>query len=323
MCIYISLMLVKNKNPLYIVNVVFELIGAICRILFFLDPVNGWRLLTSESTSLITNVMIPWTTSNCLLTALYLHESMQMKSLKINTFISNKTQWIFYLSIAILIAPLVVVIVFIATPLFAQTRLPVALIYIISTGLVGIYYAITAGFVLKYLVTGTAGGKNADVKRRKNIKEVCIRFGVNTLCLFLFSAMLTMALLAPTPQMWGTGIFMLYLGLSVVAVSNVISLSILNNRGTGVNTAQKTAKTASSSKKTKTKTSSSQTRHNTTNTDNGDEDLEDGDGDDEDLDDGNGDGDEELLVGDGDGDGDLDVDSSNEGSSNDPIDDDD
>jgi len=65
-----------------------------------------------------------------------------------------------------------------------------------------------------------------------------------------------MSLTATTPQTWGTGIFMLYLGLSVVGCSNVVSLYLLNNKSQGVNTAGKTATVNMGTSSGKTNTSS-------------------------------------------------------------------
>jgi len=97
----------NNRNPIHLINIISEFLGATARLIYFTDPMGCYRILATQFNIAVFIFMFPFTLINCLLLALYFQDTLRSKDIKVFHFITPKTSWIFYslciLSILILI----------------------------------------------------------------------------------------------------------------------------------------------------------------------------------------------------------------------------
>jgi hypothetical protein len=239
---YIALIIGRqSRNYLYIVNIIFESIGAVARIIYFFDPMASYRLVDSQVNAALFIFMLPFGLMNCLLLALYLHESMHLKDVKVNTFITPKTQRLFYVFCAIIFLFMILIPILKATPIYDTFRL-VGVIFMACVAVaIGIFYSVTASAILNAL-------KQMQSKKSKR-RQAAGRFIATSVSLFLTAVVFIITRLPPARSPTGYYVFLTIFAccLTSVGLINIISLLLLNNKTKNVTTTKQTGTTVLSS----------------------------------------------------------------------------
>jgi len=127
-----------------IVGMVFELIGALFRVIANIDPAGCLRVLPTSYGNIFVIAGAAFTLIDCLLMALYLHETRTLKKMKVNTWITTKTQWVFYVICAIMFAISVITALARLTEAFDMINVIAILVLAVINICIGIFFGITS-----------------------------------------------------------------------------------------------------------------------------------------------------------------------------------
>jgi len=123
-----------------IVGMVFELIGALFRVIANIDPAGCLRVLPTSYGNIFVIAGAAFTLIDCLLMALYLHETRTLKKMKVNTWITTKTQWVFYVICAIMFAISVITALARLTEAFDMINVIAILVLAVINICIGIFF---------------------------------------------------------------------------------------------------------------------------------------------------------------------------------------
>jgi len=231
----------KKKPVAYLVaGMVFELCGALFRIIADIDPLGCLRILPTSYGNIFVISGSALTLVDCLLFTLYLHETSTLKTLKVNTWIT-KTSWLFYLLSAIMLVISIINALARLTELYDLINIVSIIVLAVINIIIGIFFAITSANLLKDV-------KSYDVDP-VYVKKLSTRLWVTCIFFLLWMIIIFLAVTpignVPLPH----AILSMLLKTSFATICIINMISIIN--------AKRSGKPSSQTKKTKTSTKSS------------------------------------------------------------------
>jgi len=243
---YLGLIISKlQKNPIHLLNIISEFLGALARIIYFIDPMGCYRVIPTSINIAVLVFMFPFGLINCLLLSLYFQETLHLKDIKVFTFI-RKTQWIFYVTCIILLVILVFIPITKETTFYDTYRLICVIVIAIIAVVIAVFYIVSGVQIIDTLKKISGGNKNKKEKRR----QLSVRIIVTASCLFvmviLFFISRANGLRSPAGYLISNTIAVL--AVTVAGLFSLITLVIMNTKG---------VKSSTSTQKTKTSTKTS------------------------------------------------------------------
>jgi len=247
---YLGLIISKlQKNPIHLLNIISEFLGALARIIYFIDPMGCYRVIPTSINIAVLVFMFPFGLINSLLLFLYFQETLHLKDIKVFTFI-RKTQWIFYVTCIILLVILVFIPITKETTFYDTYRLICVIVIAIIAVVVAVFYIVSGVQIIDTLKKISGGNKNKKEKRR----QLSVRIIVTASCLFvmviLFFISRANGLRSPAGYLISNTIAVL--AVTVAGLFSLITLVIMNTKGPTPSTStQKTKATKTSDGSTK------------------------------------------------------------------------
>jgi len=270
-----------SKQWIHIVGIFLELLGALARVFFYIDPSGAYRVIPTSYSSPFFYACFPFSLMNCLLMSLYFQETLRSKQLKIYYFIT-RTQWLFYTVVGILLVLIILIPVTRSLTAFDIIRNVVIIGYIVVSVAIALLYVIT-GVQLYQKVTSAF---NDRIKKSKK-RFLAIRFIVTASCLIMMIVIMLVSRFLRTPATVGVAGSLLICAITAVGIINGVSLLAINSKKP--KTATKQTRTATGTQKGETRkdddSSSSKELKDKKDDDDDDGDNDDGDKDDDDDDD--------------------------------------
>jgi len=255
-----------SKQWIHYVGIGLEVIGALGRVIFFIDPSGCYRLIPTQISSAIFYTCFPFTLMNCLLLALYFQEIIKGKDVKVSYFI-KRTQWLFYLICGILLVLIIIIPITRTFVIFDTIRIVVILGFALISALVGVLYVVTA---IQLFIT-LQKMKNNLKKSQKQL--LATRFIVTGIVLAFMIFTMVFSRLARTPPVVELMGSMVVAAITVVGLICAVGLVALSTT--------KDKKKETKTKATQTGTKGRSTRGDTVkgNDDDSDDDSDDDDDD--------------------------------------------
>jgi len=250
---YLSLMIAQlKKNPIHLLNIISEFLGAFSRLIFFVDPMGAYRVVNTSVSSGFLVFMFPFGLINCLLLSLYFQESMRLKDIKVFNYV-KQTQWLFYTVCVVLVVLLVFVPILKLTGFYDTYRLIVVIIIASIGAIIAIFYIISGVQIINTLK------QNFSDQTASKRKQLSIRIVVTASCILLMCLMLfiTRATFLRSPAGYLIGLTIAASAGSAVGIFSLVSLIVINTRGASTSS-KDTKKTQQS--KTMEKTQGNTTR---------------------------------------------------------------
>jgi len=210
---YLVLLIARfKKNPIHILNIISEFLGALARLIYFIDPMGSYHVITTSLNIGIFVFMFPFGLINCLLLSLYFQESMRPKEVKI-FFYLRKTKWIFYAACILLLVILVFIPITRETTFYDTYRLICVIVIAIIAAAIAVFFIISGVQIIDTLNAMGISGSSGDKKR-----QLSARIIVTASCLFVMVILFFISRATPLRSPAG---YLISITIAVTAVTAV------------------------------------------------------------------------------------------------------
>jgi len=217
-----------SKQYIQIAGIVLESIGALARVIFYIDPSGCYRLIPTEISGSVFYACFPFTLANCLLNSLYFQETLSGKDIVLTYFI-KKTRWLFYLVLGILFVLILVIPITRTFVFFSQVRLIVVIGFIIISTAIAVLYIVTAVQLFQTLNKLDQGMKES----RKRL--LAVRFIITAIVLIFMIITMIISRITRTPaiiEVMGSLVVALITAVGLLCAITLVSLTAFKPKPT-------------------------------------------------------------------------------------------